>query len=144
MGGVKHSCRGSAPTRKQRPGRPRHGLIFLKNKPQRTVPQKTTLNIQDRVVQKKTIFLHSANYLVLYRVFHAESKYRRKKKSDQRFSYGVLFGVSYGETHRKWSLQRTKTRVFRVVINSYRKALRSINLRNQISRNPEFQLVPPI
>ena len=33
-----------------------------------------------RVVQKNSIFLDSATYLVLNRVFHAESKYRRKKK----------------------------------------------------------------
>ena len=62
------------------------------------------MNLPGRVVQKKSIFLDSATYLVLNRVFHAESKYRRKKKSDQRFSYGVVFSVSYGETRRKWRL----------------------------------------
>jgi hypothetical protein len=32
-----------------------------------------------RVVQINSIFLDSAGYLTVYQVFHAESKYRRKK-----------------------------------------------------------------
>jgi hypothetical protein len=97
-----------------------------------------------RVVQKNSIFFYSAIYLPFDRVFNAESKYRRKKTPISGSRTASLLAFLMEKRMESGASSGLVPGFFRVVINSYLKALRIINLRTRISKNPGFQLVPPI